>query len=157
MSRPQFSIRLLLLTVSAVAVDLALMLQVPKYNRGGLVETGTQTACIGFSAIIIVATVLALTGLGGQPRLRAFCTGALVPLILMLYFIAHEGLFDIASWLDELFPHPGIVFGHAGGGNRFEESRLPKLFGVGLLLSISLGYLCVVFRWFIEPRSGNRP
>ena len=81
MGKPQFSIRLLLLTVAAVAVVLALM----------LLRVPTDTAFLSFAGIIIVATALSLVGLGGPPGVRAFCTGALVPLSLMLFYIVQQG------------------------------------------------------------------
>lgn len=156
MSRPQFSVRLLLLTVAAVAVDMALMLQVPMY-RDDIVATGTQVAFLSFTVIIIVSTGLAFTGLGGQPRLRAFCTGALVPLILMLYFIAQQGgIADIAVWLERHL-NSRMVWGGVGGATLMESKWAVKLFGFGILLSIALGYLCVVFQWLVNPRSEKRP
>jgi hypothetical protein len=141
MSRPQFSIAALLLTIAAVAVDLALMLRVP-----------TRTAFVSFSVIVIVSTALALTGLGGRPQLRAFCIGALVPLSLLLYFVGIEGLFDIADWLEQLLSNAGRAADETGDAHRMGNPRFTKLFGVGILLSIALGYLCVGFRWLIAPR-----
>lgn len=134
--RFQFSLAALLLTVAAVAGVLGLMFQVP-----------TEPAYIGFALVIIILLALALTGLAGSPQLRAFCVGALVPLGLLVYFLAQD-LFVIAFWLE----HPFQDYDYSGPPLRTADDSLPRFLGVGILLSIALGYLCVGFRWLIERR-----
>ena len=137
----QFSLAALLLTVAAIAGVLALMFRVPTIPaRGTLI------------VVIYVLSALVLTGFAfGQPALRAYCIGAIVPLASLLFFISPHlaGLlvllasdnenatapFDM-TFLELLFVAPGVQ----------------RLLGVGILMSIASGYLCVGFRWLIERR-----
>jgi hypothetical protein len=134
----QFSLAALLLTVAVVAGDLALMTQVP-----------TEPAYVSFFVTIIALTAFALIGLGGPPGLRAFCIGALVPLGVLVYFLAQD-LGVIAFWLE----HPFQGYDYSGIPPRTHVDSFPRLLGVGVLMSIVLGYLCVGFRWLIEKREG---
>lgn len=132
----QFSLAALLLTVAVVAGDLALMTQVP-----------TEPAYVGFFVTIITLTAFALIGLGGSPCMRAFCIGALVPLGVLVYFLAQD-FRSIAFWLE----HPFEDYDYGGAALGIHLKSLPRLLGAGVLLSITVGYLCVGFRWLIVTR-----
>lgn len=139
--RFQFSLAALLLTVAAVASLLWLIIEVPP----------------DLARIISVATVVVLSALGitgtvsGQPSFRAFCIGALVPLAMMLLFIATNlgGLINVFAGNERLntYNNPTYV-------PSIDLSVAPRFFAVGILLSIALGYLCVGFRRLIERREG---
>ena len=140
----QFSLAALMLTVAVVAGDLALMLYVqPEAAR-----------------LVLVLTIVAMSAFGligvlhGRPALHAFCVGALVPLGIMLIFLAVnlEGLLRLS--LDSL---SGTETTASGEGEAWSllalsDHRISRLFGIGILTSVALGYLCVGFRWLIERR-----
>jgi Na+/H+ antiporter NhaB len=117
----QFTLRILLLTVAADAVVLALMFQVP--------FEVAQPTLIG---LLLIASALAITGLTyGDTTIRPFCIGAILPLSMMLvYFTA--------------------VCAHVGLYNLFPSADRRNYYGGTLLAAIGLGYLCIGFRWLIE-------
>jgi hypothetical protein len=120
--RLQFTLRILLLTVAADAIVLALMFQVPL--------DVAQPTLIG---LVLVTSALAITGLAhGDTTIRPFCIGAIVPLSMMLVYITAKSVrFSIS-----------LVFSSV---NDFRYC-----YGGVLLGAVALGYLCVAFRWLIE-------
>jgi NhaP-type Na+/H+ and K+/H+ antiporter len=125
---PQFSIAALLLTIAAVAVVLALMLQVD-YRIGTPILLWSTTVYLAFVAIALVY---------GRDSIRPFCIGATIPIA---YSLAESSCMGI------LFNPPleGIP-----GSNTYNPTHH---LGTAILLSIALGYLCVGFRWLIERSS----
>jgi hypothetical protein len=140
-ARFQFSIRLLLLTVAAVAVVLALMFQVP-------FDTASRTLV----ALVPVVSAFAITGLAfGSSGMRSFCIGASVPLAMMLIFVT-TNLHEFRYWLHGLDLDEPIL--------AFPATLSPdcqNLLGGGLLASVALGYLCVGFRLLIERKEPSKP
>lgn len=140
--KPQFSIRLLLVTIAAVAVVLALMFHAP-----------VMVASPALIALLIVCSALALTGaMAGRPLLCSYCVGALVPMGVALFHLAmNSGAF--LHLFDELppFEYESVL------PYTFAHAEYPKWLGVCLLASIAIGYLCVAFRWLIERQmAGHR-
>jgi hypothetical protein len=133
--RPQFSIRLLLLTVAVVAAVLALMFQSP-----------VKVASPALITLLIVCSALALTGaMAGRLFLRSYCLGALVPMGIALFHLAtNAGAF--LHLFDELppFEYESVL------PYTFSHAEYPKLLGACLLVSIATAYLCVACRWLIE-------
>jgi hypothetical protein len=133
--RLQFSIRLLLLTVAAVAVVLGLMFQAP-----------LKVASPALLVLVIMFSALALTGAtAGRPFLCAYCVGVLVPLGVALFHLAIN-----ASSLMSGFDDPPPFAYESVLGYTFAYPAYPRFAGACLLGSIALGYLCVGFRWLIE-------
>ena len=142
MSRPrlQFSLAALLLTIAAVANVLWLIVEAPP-------DLARIVSVVG----IVVLSALSIIGvISGQATLRAFCIGAIVPLATMLFFIATNfgGLINVLADQDRLNPFTNPSY----ATSPIELSVAPRAFGVGILLSIALGYLCVGFHWLIEKR-----
>ncbi|HWB08696.1 MAG TPA: hypothetical protein VG826_05715 [Pirellulales bacterium] len=133
--RLQFSLSALLSTVAAVAVLLALMFQVP-------IDVAAKTLVL----LQMVATAFVVTCLafGRSPTLQAFCVGALVPLGVMTAWLTMN-LSALTAWFGyERMRYQEAYF------SSFGNDGFARLYGVGIILSIALGYLCVGFRWFIE-------
>lgn len=123
----------MLLTVAAVAVVLALM-----------IEPDAVTAT--FSLIGVTVVSLAFIAIGvvyGADNMRAFCIGAAFPLTMSFGY----AVFNMQSLLI-LEPFSVITS---------TDPRLPAQFmGTMGLASIALGYLCVAFRWIIAPPEDKR-
>lgn len=129
--RPQFSIRLMLLTVAAVAVVLALMFQAPAQVAESVLLAGIF-ACL---ALLAVASVY------GPRMWRPFCIGAPLPLIFVFLWSCQYGpLWVFGDWIsDPTLPYRvGPPHGYRYG------------LGGALLCSVLLGYTCLGFRWLIE-------
>lgn len=143
MSRPrlQFSLAALLLTIAAVANVLWLIVEAPP-------DLARIVSVVG----IVVLSALSIIGvISGQATLRAFCIGAIVPLAMMLFFIATNlgGLINVLADQDRLNPFTNPSY----GTSPIELSVAPRVFGVGILLSIALGFLCVGMHWLCSERA----
>jgi hypothetical protein len=133
--RPQFSLRILILAFTVIAVVLGLMFQAP-----------VPVASPALLTLVIVFAALALTGTTARrPFLCAYCTGALVPLGVVL---AHLGV-NASSLLSGFNEPPEFAY-ESILGYAFGYPSYPLFAGACLLASIVIGYLCVWFRWFIE-------
>lgn len=136
----QFSLAALLLTIAVVANVLWLIIEAPP----------DLARMLSIAAIVVLAA-LSITGtISGRAMLRTFCVGALVPLAMMLLFIATNlgDLINVFAGNERLntYNNPAYV------PLPITFSVAPRFFGVGILLSVALGYLCVGFRWLIETR-----
>ena len=122
--RFQFSLKWLLVSLAAVAVVLALMFQAPP-----------QFGVPALGVLVMVALAMALTGLvySGETW-RPFCIGAMVPLSMMSVYV--------------------MVLSAQIGGNAmfYTDAVMQRDFGSTLLVAMSAGFVCVVFRGLIEPR-----
>ncbi len=135
----QFSLAAMLLTVAAIAGVLALMFQVP-----------TEPARIALIVAVFGLSALAITGIiNGQPALKTFCVGASVPLAIMLLFIAINfgGLVNSYASIEQINTYYAL-----NAPSPLTFPMIPKFFGIGIIMGIALGYLCVGFRWLIERR-----
>lgn len=131
MGKPQFSVRALLLTVSAIALVLSMMFQPPP-EVAAFAVTGIVLASLAFSAIGIIY---------GKNNVRPFCIGVAIPAALAFCVaVRNEHWFlqveNISALLNINPRWPAI------------------LLGMMELTGIALGYLCVVVRWLID-RPGN--
>lgn len=138
MAKPQVSIAALLLTIAAVAGILTLMFQAP-------VKIGTPTMV----SAVPVALALLLIGITyGKGTVRPFCIGAVVPVAMMCGYVT-TNLSYLKIWLTG----GGLrYFGPSGTGPQLPlfKDDLLKVFGGLFLTSIALGYLCLLFRWFVD-------
>jgi hypothetical protein len=137
----RFSPDALLLTAAVVAGDLALTFLL-----------STEVARITLILAVFCFSALVLTGLAyGQPAIRSFCIGAVVPLAPMLYFIS-TNLAVLADLLspknDKLAPFRGFDI----NTTLILSPGVPRLLGLGILLSIALGFLCVGMHWLCSER-----
>jgi hypothetical protein len=128
--RFQFSVATLLSTVTVVAVVLWLMLRVdPRVGEVAL--------------LVLTLTCLAFTGVAflyGRDGGRPFCIGVVVPLLYSFFEASYMGLILNV-------PIPGIPI------PRDVDRREVVFLGSALLLGVTLGYLCVIFRWLIQRRN----
>lgn len=120
--RFEFSLRALLSGLAAIAVLLALMFQ-------STPEVGTATLVV----LVPLALALAVTGLVyGHETARPFCIGASIPLAMTsVYMMA--------------------ISGRLGAYALFFGADMRRYYGGAQLAAIGAGYLCVLFRWIIEP------
>ncbi len=132
MEKPQFTLAAMLATITAIAGVLALMFQAP-------METANRTllllvpVCFAFAVIGIVQ---------GSTVMRSFCIGALIPVSMLLFYVLMK-LGDFPHW----FSKQGM------GTVTSMSTTATKLYGGGLLLSITLGYLCIGVSWLVSPRN----
>lgn len=120
----QFSLAALLLTVTLVARVLALIYHFP-----------TNPARIILTIAAVVLSSIMITGaMYGQPALRTFSIGALVPLVVLL-----------SSLMTNLH---AMIRGH----ENILDKTYAEFYGFGILVSIMAGYTCLGFRWLIERR-----
>ncbi|HVX13495.1 MAG TPA: hypothetical protein VHC22_20085 [Pirellulales bacterium] len=134
--RFQFSVKVLLLTVAAVSVVLAVTLRV-RATIGIPVLFGLTYASIGFVVVALAC---------GNEGLRPFCVGAFVPLACALLEVLSNG--SQTLWWSSVAQADTDIY-----------METPKrILGTALLASIALGYLCVGFHWLIgsrEPQNGD--
>lgn len=145
MPRPrfQFSPDALLLTAAVVAGDLALTFLV-----------STELARITLILAVFCFSALVLTGLAyGQPAIRSFCIGAVVPLAPMLYFIS-TNLAVLADLLSPKNDKHDPFRGFDINTTLVLSPGVPRLLGLGILLSIALGFLCVGMHSLCLEREG---
>lgn len=128
--RFQFSIRLLLLTVAAVAVVLALTFQVEQ-----------TIAFMSLTALTFAGSAIATTALVfGRDGVRTFAIGAAFPLAWSLFYLTTSGSEALAMVFGGLDQYAMMI----------ELGHMRRQIGLAVILSIPLGYLCVVFRWIID-------
>lgn len=81
----------------------------------------------------------------GRDAVRSFGVGAAIPLACSCLWAATDTNSLIAALAEP-----------ADSG--FADLTYAKrILGSAILASIAVGYLCVIFRWIIEPQSGNHP
>ena len=137
--RLQFSLASLLATVAAVAMILALMFQVPS-------DAARQTLV----ALVTTTSALAITGLvNGETAMRTFCIGAIVPLGIMLVFVATN--------LPEVVLPANYVMSAGRPGTLFMLNGATKVLGIGHLTAIALGYLSIGFQILLVRRQNSTP
>lgn len=128
--QPQFSLAALLLTIAVISVVAAVMFQVP-----------AVPATVILLALVLVLTSFALCGVAyGSPSFKAFCIGALPPLVVMLAFVATNTVATL---------EPMVLAGtevDIDAKDRTAIPGTPSFYGTGLLASLTIGYICVCFR-----------
>jgi hypothetical protein len=117
----QFSMRILFITLAAIALVLSLMFHVPQ-------NVAQPTLVL----LVLAASALAITGVVyGHATARPFCIGALVPLSTMLVCgMAWSARFSVYALL-------------------MSDQR--QYFGGALLAAALIGCLCIAFRRHLSP------
>lgn len=135
----QYNLTVLLLSVVAFAVVFGLMFQAPH-----------QIACPGLVLIVFAFSALAIVGARSRrPDISAFFCGALIPLAVMLFFIAQH-LHGFLLWFGEAastLEGEDAIYWNDG---TLALPGVSLLLGAGILLSVVLGFLCAGFRRLID-------
>lgn len=129
----QFSLSSLLLTVSGVAIVLAIALHLP-----------TVPATIALLIAALLLSCVALCGvMYGSNHFRAFCIGAMPPLAIIIIFV---GTNTVAT------TDPLVVVGTEISFPAQDNTALPGtplFYFTGILASIVSGYGAICLRWWL--------
>ena len=128
--RFQFSLKWLLVTVAAVSLVLAMTLRL-RATIGIPVLLGLTYVCLAFAVVALAY---------GNEGVRPFCIGAVVPLACSLVEVLSNG--SQTLWWNSI----------AQADTDLYMETPKRILGIGLLVSIALGYLCVGFHLLIGSR-----
>ena len=137
-ARFQFSIRLLILVVTLVAVMLGVLLAKPSWPAG---------VCFILVALVLPAGFVA-GAMFGRGWLQAFCAGALIPAFVAPYMLLLLGIATASGRL--------IAAGTPGAPKwqQFAEALCQSdtkfilaVFWIAMLIT---GAICVLFRWLLD-------